>query len=621
MINIGILFEKYESYYSDLFEVLSQYGLSPFFVTSSNNNGILQEIQKPKVFYSAISPELVKNLLDNKLSIILNCTKKALPQDLFNDKNFLVITKQDISKDNPTLIVSVTTKSNLKSDILTFLGKNKEELYINVPVVGSIRDKPQQETDSDTLIYYIYENNSYSYGQLVSLSSETNRKVTFIYNGVLGDSNQILTYYYSVPDSLKKSYKVYPSCNWQHSKDLYNAWIKFQPENLKGIVDFTLNKEEADYYMVINSSNEQLEPNKILYFAMEPCMDKSPQFSQYINLLKSNAQHVPFIGEHQLSINNVEWHLSTPLEEFKTKNIAKQYDKVLSVVVSEKNFDEGHILRLNFVRKLDNLSKEGKLPFELHIYGTKKNFHNYKGTLPPSKKDDGIFPYKYHFNAENNSIYNYVTEKFTDAILGECFLFYWGCPNIEDYYQTSEKNYYCRLSLKESDFENDLNKIIEAMNKDEWKNQLDKIRSTKLSVLNNFNLFRRLKTVIELSRLFVFCLVDDIQQQNINMYVQQLQQQGFKTCLFLNKKQVGESLRPLLFEIMKYNKNFIFLHHVSFIDKLHQNMSIKMMKHPDLNAKFVGLSQDTINVNNLQNSSFYVKLDFCEILAKQILTK
>lgn len=617
MINVGILFEKYESYYSDLFEVLSNYGLSPFFVTSSNNSGILQEIQKPKVFYSSISQELVKHLLDNKINIILNCTKKSLPQDLFNDKNFLVIVYTRLGREN------MTPESNLKNDnqqmsgTFTFLGKNKEELYIN------IHNKISQELDmseSDSLIYYIYENNSYSYGQLVNILKE-NRKVNFIFNGVLGDSNQILTYYYSVPDSLKKSYKVYPSCNWQHSKDLYNAWIKFQPENLKGIVNFTLNKEEADYYMVINSSNEQLEPNKILYFAMEPCMDKSPQFSHYINLLKSNAQHVPFIGEHQLSINNVEWHLSTSLEEFKTKTISKQYDKVLSVVVSEKNFDEGHILRLNFIRKLDNLSKEGKLPFELHIYGTKKNFHNYKGTLPPSKKDEGIFPYKYHFNAENNSIYNYVTEKFTDAILGECFLFYWGCPNIEEYYPTSGGNYYCRLSLKESDFEKDLNKIIEAMNKDEWKNQLDKIRSTKLSVLNNFNLFRRLKTVIELSRAIIFCLVDDVQQQNINMYVQQLQHQGFKTCLFLNKKQIGDSLRPLLFEIMKYNKNFIFLHHVSFIDKLHQNMSIKMMKYPDVNTKFVGLSQDTINVNNLHNSSFYVTIDFCEILAKQILTK
>lgn len=617
MINVGILFEKYESYYSDLFEVLSNYGLSPFFVTSSNNSGILQEIQKPKVFYSSISQELVKHLLDNKINIILNCTKKSLPQDLFNDKNFLVIVYTRLGREN------MTPESNLKNDnqqmsgTFTFLGKNKEELYIN------IHNKISQELDmseSDSLIYYIYENNSYSYGQLVNILKE-NRKVNFIFNGVLGDSNQILTYYYSVPDSLKKSYKVYPSCNWQHSKDLYNAWIKFQPENLKGIVNFTLNKEEADYYMVINSSNEQLEPNKILYFAMEPCMDKSPQFSHYINLLKSNAQHVPFIGEHQLSINNVEWHLSTSLEEFKTKTISKQYDKVLSVVVSEKNFDEGHILRLNFIRKLDNLSKEGKLPFDLHIYGTKKNFHNYKGTLPPSKKDEGIFPYKYHFNAENNSIYNYVTEKFTDAILGECFLFYWGCPNIEEYYPTSGGNYYCRLSLKESDFEKDLNKIIEAMNKDEWKNQLDKIRSTKLSVLNNFNLFRRLKTVIELSRAIIFCLVDDVQQQNINMYVQQLQHQGFKTCLFLNKKQIGDSLRPLLFEIMKYNKNFIFLHHVSFIDKLHQNMSIKMMKYPDVNTKFVGLSQDTINVNNLHNSSFYVTIDFCEILAKQILTK
>ena len=77
MINIGILFEDYESYYSDLFEVLSQYGLSPFFVTSSNNSDILQKIQKPKVFYSAISPELVKHLLDNKINIILNCLTES----------------------------------------------------------------------------------------------------------------------------------------------------------------------------------------------------------------------------------------------------------------------------------------------------------------------------------------------------------------------------------------------------------------------------------------------------------------------------------------------------------------------------------------------------------------
>ena len=136
-------------------------------------------------------------------------------------------------------------------------------------------------------------------------------------------------------------------------------------------------------------------------------------------------------------------------------------------------------------------------------------------------------------------------------------------------------------------------------------------------------MFRRLKTVIDLSKTFIFCLLDDFNQQNVNQYVQELQKQSFKTCLFLNKRQLqspGFGMKNLLLELMKHNKDFIFLHDVALIRDLHQIVSFKLMMHKDINAKFVGISSDTIQITNLDKSSFYVKLDFCELLAKQFLS-
>jgi hypothetical protein len=113
------------------------------------------------------------------------------------------------------------------------------------------------------------------------------------------------------------------------------------------------------------------------------------------------------------------------------------YDKVLSVVVSDRCVDEGHKLRLDFIKDLDErasstslfgLKSNNTLGFDVHIYGNcaSLKFKNYKGELPKASKDDGILPYKYHFNAENHSYDNYVTEKFTDGIVGESVFFYWG---------------------------------------------------------------------------------------------------------------------------------------------------------------------------------------------------
>ena len=636
MINIGFSFDVFIKDYINVFDIFVSYGFNPYFITSLSNKELINKekeiYEKQTVFYhpSIIKqPEqLAKTLLDNKIFIILTSLPEMFDISNQSKHNFSILyftqplegtpeislTDKIVFTESPVNTPSKRSFSDGQSPSKGTLSNNEKTYFLDLK-------NPVQST----IIDYLYENNSCHFGYNVKDVRGITEPGTFIFNGSFGNTQQILTYYYTLPSLYKTSFKIYPSCNWQSSNDLLNSWIKFQPKSLKGIVDFTLNKQEADYHMVINASQEQLEPHKILYFAMEPYMDKSPQFSHYVNSLKSQQHNIPFIGEHSISINNNEWHLSPSIEDLRISiglPPRKIYDKVLSVVVSTKNFDEGHILRLNFIRKLDDLSKEGKLPFELHVYGTKTDFHNYKGTLPPNKKDNGIFPYKYHFNSENNSIRNYVTEKFTDAIVGECLLFYWGCPNVNEYLGSNDQWGHV-LSLKEQDFEKDLNTIVNAMNNNEWQQKIQTIKSVKSVILENFNLFRRLKTVIDLSKAFVFCLLDDSNQQNVNQYIQEVQKQSFKMCLFLNKKQLqnpGFGMRNLLLELMKHNKDFIFLHDVALIQNLHQTVSYKLMMHKDINAKFVGISSDTIQITSLDKSSFYVKLDFCELLAKQFLS-
>ena len=116
----------------------------------------------------------------------------------------------------------------------------------------------------------------------------------------------------------------------------------------------------------------------------------------------------------------------------------------------------------------------------------------YKGNLEYHKKDNGLFPYKYTFNCENNSIKNYCTEKLYDGILAECLVFYSGCYNIKDYLP---ENSFVYLEL--SNFEEDL-KIIQTAIKEDWHTlYLPNIRAAKKKILNELSINNKLKNIID----------------------------------------------------------------------------------------------------------------------------
>lgn len=249
----------------------------------------------------------------------------------------------------------------------------------------------------------------------------------------------------------------------------------------------------ADYYVIINRPNFvntlNFDFSKTIIFHMEPYLeDKNEALLGDWKNVKEKFPEILFYGNHREHHNNLEWHLLSTYNELKNNEIVKEEKNkyVISSIISEKNTDPGHKKRSNFLKYLENKG------IEVHIYGSNKlKWKHYKGSLPYKEKDNGLFPYYYTFNAENNKINNYFTEKVVDGILSECLTIYWGCPNINEYISDDSIVY---LELK--DFEKDYYKVKKILDGFEWEKRISSIKKDKNKILDEMQFLPRLSKII-----------------------------------------------------------------------------------------------------------------------------
>jgi len=233
---------------------------------------------------------------------------------------------------------------------------------------------------------------------------------------------------------------------------------------------------DSEYDCVINHPTTDLRKNKdrTIVFMMEP-ETEFYNFPEWIRPID-----VKFFSNH-----NTEWHLSWSYTELMKNSIVKT--KGLSTIISITNVHNAQRQRIECIKYLD---KNLNIPFD--IYGRENNGYNhYIKSLPVFKKDEGIFPYKYTINSENNSQEGYFTEKIIDAILGECLCFYWGCPNIS---QFIDKEAYILIDITNP--ESVLRTVQESIKNNEWERRIHIIRREKHRILNSLQLFPRLHRII-----------------------------------------------------------------------------------------------------------------------------
>ena len=288
---------------------------------------------------------------------------------------------------------------------------------------------------------------------------------------------------------LKKIYKptkirLLLLCNWCDSKNLCDFWNKMS----KG--DYTWNnihivyEEPADYYVVINSPPIGVFPDikRTILFQMEPHMNLDKKWGDWSN---PNESMFKFCGTHKNEYNNNEWHLSKTYSQLSSEEIIKT-TTILSTILSNKYYDPGHKKRIDFIKFLE---KKG---MDVNVYGGNNfGWKNYKGVLPYGAKDEGMFQYKYVFNAENHEIKNYYTEKLIDGILAECLVFYCGCPNIFDFFDER-----ALVKLELVDFDKDFQTITRAIHENWYKDRLPYIREAKKKILNETQFFPRLEKIL-----------------------------------------------------------------------------------------------------------------------------
>ncbi len=165
-------------------------------------------------------------------------------------------------------------------------------------------------------------------------------------------------------------------------------------------------------------------------------------------------------GEYRFTMNNEELCNTHPKKE-----------KLISVITSRKAFTQGHVDRLRFIEKLQNL------------YGDKVDIYG-RGFCDFNDKWDVLAPYRYHIAIENSCTDYYWTEKLADCYLAETFPFYHGCTNVGDYFP---RDSYEPIDIR--NFEQTAKIIDKAIEEDRFTASQTAITKAKERILGEYNIF------------------------------------------------------------------------------------------------------------------------------------
>jgi len=311
-------------------------------------------------------------------------------------------------------------------------------------------------------------------------------------------------------------------CNWTDSKQLCKEWsnmcepgLRFQWKNYRMV--WSDRVEDIDYYVIVNRPppGAYYDPKKTIVFQMEPWVydeNKPWGVKTWGEWAEPDENKFMHVHSHKKYLNNVQWLNTIPEKSYPEIQLK---NRVISIL-SDKNFDEGHIKRIEFIRYMESMSTDF-----VDVYGRQNyhNFMNYKGTV---ENDNKYMNYKYCISVENNSEYNYATEKIWEPVLCECLCFYWGCPNIGDYI---DNRAFVLLDL--NDYEKSCETIKRAIEEDWWSERIDIIRKEKAKILNELAFFPTLDRIIQSSGTFY-------SQDNQDMFLEKTIFRGYKNGFFVD---------------------------------------------------------------------------------------
>jgi len=158
------------------------------------------------------------------------------------------------------------------------------------------------------------------------------------------------------------------------------------------------------------------------------------------------------------------------IDSFKTRSpITKKHD--LSTVCSNKRMSQTvHAQRYDCIMELKR-----RLGKELSLFG--------RGINPISDKAEAMDDFRYHIAVENHIEPHHWTEKIADCFLAYCLPFYYGPPNISDYFPEDAV-----IPIDIFDIDSTERIIRETIENSLYEERLPAIIEARNRVLNDYNL-------------------------------------------------------------------------------------------------------------------------------------
>ncbi|MDC3024397.1 glycosyltransferase family 10 [Alphaproteobacteria bacterium] len=145
--------------------------------------------------------------------------------------------------------------------------------------------------------------------------------------------------------------------------------------------------------------------------------------------------------------------------------------KLCSMILSQKTFLKAHRDRLSFAGKVMNHFKN-----RIDFYGF--------GIKDIKNKKDALDPYLFSIALENCNHNNYWTEKIADVFLGCSKPIYYGCPNINDFFQDDVLS-----KININNIDESISKIEKLLNNPDDINPKS-LFDARRRVLLEYNMFR-----------------------------------------------------------------------------------------------------------------------------------
>ncbi len=269
----------------------------------------------------------------------------------------------------------------------------------------------------------------------------------------------------------KNTYKI--KANLPHDIQLYKNHFpegKFVWENCEFYINQDI--EDCDFWIIFNTvdsiESANCSKNNTILITGEPDAVKTyheKYIQQFATVISPQKLNHPNLINMQL----LPWYVNKSYDFIKENNPKKS--KLISCIISNKSFTDGHSKRLKFAEELKK-----HFGNSIDIYG--------KGINEIDEKWDAIEPYKYHIVLENSSQKYYFTEKILDACLGLSYPFYWGCANIADYFDSKS------MSIIDIENPKEAIKIIKmSIEEDQFNRNFEYLQDSKNKVLNEYNMF------------------------------------------------------------------------------------------------------------------------------------